>query len=61
MARMFRKSLAGWSKVKTTVESPTAFTPAMSWPLIYAAIDAASPLTFAKPSQYAFMPTIVSV
>jgi hypothetical protein len=58
---MFGKSGAGFTRRKTSVRSFLATTPGSACEFTYAAIAGAVPFTLAKPSQYAFMPTIVLV
>jgi hypothetical protein len=45
--------------VNSTVVASRALTPTMSWLPIYAAIDAASDLTLAKPAQKSAIPWMV--
>src|SRR5205085_2624729 len=61
IARMLGKSGAGSTRWKTIVSADGAETPASGCLSTYDAIAGAADLTFEKPSQYAFMPTIVLV
>ena len=59
IARIFGKSGAGLVRWKTSVNAFFATTPDTLWPFTYAAIAGAVPFTYANPSQYFCMPTIV--